>query len=344
MKSLLLCLMLALAGPADSLKVMFWNLENYFDWRNDSTSVADAEFSSQGARRWTRKRFYAKTNAIAKAILWASSSAEGVNASGSDNFPGTKKGPMSPESHHLPSADQLPDIIGLAEVENAFVLRRLLDATALRKLDYRIVHFESPDPRGIDVALLYRSSRLELLDARPCHLYAADSTVLATRDILLARFIGPEGGDIAFLVNHHPSKYGGVAVSEPRRQIAVRRLKELADSLQGIGLTHILAMGDMNDTPANPVYKRLEPTLVNLAEPLYRQGEGTIKYDGAWELIDMFFASSATNTGPMKILRIPFLTTQDTAHAGTKPLRTYSGPGYLGGVSDHCPIIVTLYL
>ena len=344
MKSLLLCLMLALAGPADSLKVMFWNLENYFDWRNDSTSVADAEFSSQGARRWTRKRFYAKTNAIAKAILWASSSAEGVEASGSDNFPGTKKGPMSPESHHLPSVNGVPDIIGLAEVENAFVLRRLLDATALRKLDYRIVHFESPDPRGIDVALLYRSSRLELLDARPCHLYAADSTVLATRDILLARFIGPEGGDIAFLVNHHPSKYGGVAVSEPRRQIAVRRLKELADSLQGIGLTHILAMGDMNDTPANPVYKRLEPTLVNLAEPLYRQGEGTIKYDGAWELIDMFFASSATNTGPMKILRIPFLTTQDTAHAGTKPLRTYSGPGYLGGVSDHCPIIVTLYL
>ena len=342
MKTMFLCLFLTLSPPADSLRVLFWNLENYFDWRNDSTSVADAEFSSQGARRWTRKRFYAKTNAIAKAILWAPSSAEGVNASGSDNFPGTKKGPMSPESHHLPSADQLPDVIGLAEVENAFVLRRLLEDTALRKLDYRIVHFESPDPRGIDVALLYRSSRLELLDARPCHLYAADSTVLATRDILLARFIGPDGDDIAFLVNHHPSKYGGVAVSEPRRQVAVLRLKELADSLQSIGVTHILAMGDMNDTPANPVYKQLEPTLFNLAEPLYRQGEGTIKYDGAWELIDMFFASSAAEVGPMKILRIPFLTTQDTAHAGTKPLRTYSGPRYLGGVSDHCPIMINL--
>ena len=123
-----------------------------------------------------------------------------------------------------------------------------------------------------------------------------------------------------------------------------KRLKELADSLQGIGLTHILAMGDMNDTPANPVYKQLEPTLFNLAEPLYRQGEGTIKYDGAWELIDMFFASSAAEVGPMKILRIPFLTTKDTAHAGTKPLRTYSGPRYLGGVSDHCPIMVMLFI
>ena len=339
MKTMFLCLFLTLSLPADSLRVLFWNLENYFDWRNDSTSVADAEFSSQGARRWTRKRFYAKTNAIAKAILWASSSA---NASGSDNFPGTEIGPMSPESHHLPSVKGMPDIIGLAEVENAFVLRRLLDATALRKLDYRVVHFDSPDPRGIDVALLYRSSRLELLDARPCHLYTADSTVLATRDILLARFIGPDGGDVAFLVNHHPSKYGGAAVSEPRRQIAVRRLKELADSLHRLGVTRILAMGDMNDTPANPLFRQLEPTLVNRAEPLYRQGEGTIKYDGAWELIDMFFASPEAGAGPMKILRIPFLTTMDAAHAGTKPLRTYSGPRYLGGVSDHCPIEISL--
>ena len=338
MKTMFLCLFLTLSPPADSLRVLFWNLENFFDWRNDSTSVADAEFSSQGARRWTRKRFYAKTNAIAKAILWsasASSSAEGVVYSG-----GLKEGRCPPE-HTTPL---LPDVIGLAEVENAFVLRRLLDATALRKLDYRIVHFESPDPRGIDVALLYRSSRLELLDARPCHLYAADSTVVATRDILLARFIGPDGGDIAFLVNHHPSKYGGVAVSEPRRQIAVRRLRELADSLHRIGVARILAMGDMNDTPANPLFRQLEPTLVNLAEALHRQGQGTIKYDGVWELIDMFFASPEAGAGPMKILRIPFLTTEDTTHAGSKPLRTYSGPRYLGGVSDHCPIGIALVM
>ena len=307
MKTLFLCLFLVLNPPADSLKVLFWNLENFFDWRNDSTSVADAEFSARGVRRWTRKRFYAKSNAIAKGILWAGA----------------------------------PDVIGLAEVENAFVLKRLLSETALRKLDYQIVHFDSPDPRGIDVALLYRASRLELADAKPCHLYTADSSVMATRDILLVRFRDP---DIAFLVNHHPSKYGGAAVSEARRQTAVMRLKQLADSLQSLGVTRIVSMGDMNDTPANPVYRILEPTLVNLAEPLYRQGEGTIKYDGAWELIDMIFASPSAGAGPMQILQIPVLMTRDAAHAGTKPLRTYSGPRYLGGVSDHCPIIAKLLL
>jgi len=310
MRTLFLCLFLAFNPPSDSLKVMFWNLENYFDWRNDSTSVSDAEFSGRGARRWTRKRFYTKTQAIAKTILWA----------------GT------------------PDVIGVAEVENAFVLRRLLDATPLRKLDYKIVHFDSPDPRGIDVALLYRSSRLELTEARPCHLYNEDGTVMATRDILLAQFRTPEGADIAFLVNHHPSKYGGAAVSGPRRRRAILRLKELADSLLSAGTTRILAMGDMNDTPDNPDYQLLDPPLVNLAEPLHRQGEGTIKYDGAWELIDQFFVTPSARPGPMHILRVPFLTTKDPAHTGTKPLRTYSGPRYLGGVSDHCPIMVTIFL
>ena len=303
----------------DSLRLLFWNVENFFDWRNDSTSVSDAEFSSRGARRWTKKRFFAKCNAIAKVILWAGQDGEYTTST-------------------------FPDVIGLAEVENAFVLRCLLAETALRKLDYRIVHFDSPDPRGIDVALLYRASRLELTDTKPCHLYAEDSSAMTTRDILLARFRTSEGEEVAFLVNHHPSKYGGAAVSEPRRQRAVVRLKELADSLAGIGVTRILAMGDMNDTPANPVYRLLEPSLCNLAEDLYRQGEGTIKYDGAWELIDMFFASPSARTGPMRILRVPFLLTPDTAHAGLKPLRTYSGPRYLGGVSDHCPISITFYL
>ncbi len=298
---------LSASPPKDSLQVLFWNLENFFDWRNDSTSVSDAEFSSRGERRWTRKRFQAKSNAIAKGLLWA----------------GT------------------PDVVGLAEVENRFALDRLLASTALRKLDYKVVHFDSPDPRGIDVALLYRCSRLELVDARPCHLYGADSTVLPTRDILLARFRTSSGADVAFLVNHHPSQYGGAASSEKRRT-AVLRLRQLADSLNSAGLSSMIAMGDMNDTPDNPVYKELEPTLRNLAEPLAQKGEGTIKYDGQWELIDMFFASPSARVGPMKILQIPFLMTPDGTHAGTKPLRTYSGPRYLSGVSDHCPISLRL--
>ena len=308
---LLACLLLVSRPQNDTLRVMFWNLENFFDYRNDSTSVSDAEFSSRGERRWTKKRFYAKCNAIAKGILWAGSAEGG-----------------------------LPDVIGFAEVENAFVLRRLLQATALRKLDYRVVHFDSPDSRGIDVALLYRSSRLQLTDARPCHLFQAD-TVMATRDILLCRFSGPFG-PFSVLVNHHPSKYGGAAVSEPRRRLAVERLRFLADSLSALGETRIIATGDFNDTPENPVYKLLEPCFVPLSEELHRQGKGTIKYDGKWDLIDQFYVTPACLPAAMKILYIPFLQVPDAAHGGTKPLRTYSGPRYQAGVSDHCPVWLAL--
>ena len=144
--------------PRDSLSVICWNVENFFDWRNDSTTVSDAEFSSRGERHWTWKRFQAKANAFAKALFWV----EGETG-------------------------RLPDIVGLEEVENAFVLRQLLQKTALRKTDYKYVHYDSPDRRGIDVALLYRSSVLELVDSKPCHLYDAD-TVMASRDILLCVF------------------------------------------------------------------------------------------------------------------------------------------------------------
>ena len=298
----------------EALRVMFWNLENFFDNRNDSTSVSDAEFSSYGERHWSRRKFHAKCQAIAKGILWTA---------------GEKGG--------------LPDVIGVAEVENRRVLQRLLYNTALHKLDYKTIHFDSPDPRGIDVALLYRTTRLKRIRAKPCHLYSVDSTILRTRDILLAEFEQPDGTPIAFLVNHHPSKYGGASVSEARRAIAVARLKQLADSLQAAGIEQIVSMGDFNDTPANPVYKHLEPTLRNLAEPLHRRGLGTIKYDGAWELIDLFFVSPKVRTAGMEIVTIPFLQTADGSHAGSKPLRTFSGPRYIGGVSDHCPIWLEIY-
>ncbi|MBO4340836.1 MAG: hypothetical protein J5835_05360 [Bacteroidales bacterium] len=297
------------AVERDSLRVLFWNLENFFDWRSDSLSVSDDAFSSRGERHWTRRRFYAKCNAIAKGILWAAGEEGG-----------------------------LPDIISLAEVENAFVLRRLLQSTALVKLDYRIVHYDSPDPRGIDVALLYRASRVNLIGSKPCHLYE-DGKVMATRDILLAHFTDMAGEDLAVLVNHHPSKYGGSS-SGPRRRMAVERLKAVKDSLLGEGVERIIAAGDFNDTPDNPLYDFLE--MDNLALPLHRQGLGTIKYDGRWELIDLVFTTPACGCPHMKILHIPFLEEPDATHGGTKPLRTYSGPRYRAGVSDHCPVTVVL--
>ena len=310
-------LILWLLVPRDSLSVMCWNVENFFDWRNDSLTVSDAEFSSRGERHWTWRRFQAKANAFAKALFWVEA-----------------------------ETGRLPDIVGLEEVENAFVLRQVLQKTALRKTDYKYVHYDSPDRRGIDVALLYRSSVLELVDSKPCHLYEAD-TVMATRDILLCVFrrkIDVAPPPFAVLVNHHPSKYGGASESDPKRRIAVDRLRFLADSLAAEGIDKIIAGGDFNDTPDNPVFLRLEPAIKPLYSALFRRGEGTIKYDGKWALIDHFYASPALwDSGPsMRILRIPFLLTRDTAHSGDKPLRTYTGPRPTGGVSDHLPILLEI--
>ena len=349
-------IILALLFPRDTLSVMFWNVENFFDWRNDSTSDSDLEFSPAGERHWTWKRFQAKANTFAKALFWI----EGETG-------------------------RLPDIVGLEEVENAFVLRQILQKTALRKLDYKYVHYDSPDRRGIDVALLYRSSRLELLDSKPCHLYAAD-TVMATRDILLCVFrpksqasplvtpgpplvtpgpplvipgltgnlpldelkmadqVGHDESISAFavLVNHHPSKYGGAAESEPRRRIALERLRFLADSLATAGIDRIIAGGDFNDDPSNSDFRLLEPALMPLHIDLYRRGMGTIKYDGKWDLIDHIYVSPGWHEPSMRILRIPFLLTRDNVHSGEKPLRTYTGPRHTGGVSDHLPVLFVI--
>ncbi|MGN1215176.1 MAG: endonuclease/exonuclease/phosphatase family protein [Candidatus Cryptobacteroides sp.] len=302
---------------------MFWNLENFFDWRVDSTSLStsDKEFSSYGNRHWSKSKFQAKCESIAKTIIWVS------------DIDG-----------------QLPDVIGVAEVENRFVISRLLKNTILRKLDYSFIHFESPDPRGIDVALLYRKSTLEPVSAVPLHIHDSSGKVMLTRDILLASFVDACEDTISFLVNHHPSKYG--SDSQWKRVSALERLREATDSLQASGISDIVCMGDFNDTPDNPAFRILTGSsargalpLISLAEPLAKRGLGTIKYNGKWDMIDLFFVSNALvpRVGfGMKILKVPFLTVRDTMYGGEKPHRTYSGPRYIGGVSDHCPILMSI--
>ena len=294
-----MCLCLAVPSK-DSLLVMFWNLENFFDWKDEAP----------GIQYWTKTRFKRKSLAAAKTVLWISD-AEG----------------------------RLPDVIGLAEVENRFVLERLLRDTPLRNAGYGIIHYDSPDPRGIDVALLYRKETLKLLESKPLKVGGEE---FRTRDILLAKFLREDGESVVFLVNHHPSKYG--ENSGGRRQTALSRLKDATDSLLAEGNPNIVAMGDFNDTPESTY--DYSSVMVNLALPLAQRGIGTIKYSGKWELIDMFFISqgvaSRTPGASMKVVKVPFLTIRDNTHSGEKPLRTYTGPGYAGGVSDHCPITLVI--
>lgn len=300
----------------DSLLVMFWNLENFFDYKDGGAGDSDKEFSSFGTRRWTKGRFQAKCNAVSKSIYRIS-----------DIY------------------GKLPDIIGLAEIENRNVLYRLINDTALKKAGYSFIHFDGLDRRGIDVALMYRKSVMKPLSVTRRIPVTENGDTLMSRDILHVR-MKTGHSSLDFIVNHHPSKFGGERVSEGRRAAAMTCLCNMCDSLLNYPTSEysgIVAMGDFNDTPDSPPFRLIEGLMVNKGVQLHDQGRGTIRYEGKWELIDMFLVSaSLADISVMEVVNIPFLMVKDNVHAGLKPLRTYSGPKYLGGVSDHCPILLLI--
>lgn len=323
--------------------IVFWNLENFFDYFDDGGSSSDADFSSPGSRRWTKARFTKKSNMVGKALLWI-----GENSCG---------------------GGKAPAVVGVAEVENAFVLNRLVNSPVLRKMNYGYVHYNSPDRRGIDVALLYRRDMVKMLSSRPVHIYGDDGALMRTRDILYAYIeFRPESGAsgihecseesaeeyseekavrpsrIHILVNHHPSKFSGEKASMRGRELAMTALRDVCDSIMRVSDDLIVAMGDFNDTPDGAQFNLLEGRLINLAEPLSKRGEGSIRFDGRWELIDHFFVGNDEGLRPfeMSVVQVPFLMTEDRTHTGFKPMRTYVGPRYVGGVSDHCPILLEI--
>ena len=236
----------------------------------------------------------------------------------------------------------MPDVVGFAEVENRGVLTRLLNNTLLRKQGYRVVHYDSPDRRGIDVALLYRESVFRKISSS-VKVPEYKGERLRTRYILQVCLEDSMGQNINMIVNHHPSKYGGAEESEGRRNAAMAALKEMCDSLISLGQGQIVAMGDFNDTPDASQFRILDGVLQKMSDRLFKAGEGTIRYRGKWELIDMFMVSRDLSLiSRMDIVRIPFLMTYERKYPGLKPLRTYSGPRYIGGVSDHCPIVLMI--
>ncbi len=321
MKRLFLCALLSavfavMAESRDSLRVVFWNLENFFDYIDSGQNVSDRDFSSFGERRWTKRRFYAKCDAVAKAIFWIA-----------ERYGG------------------LPDAIGVAEVENRWVLQQLVNSTLLRKYGYEIVHIDSPDRRGIDVALLYLKSSLSVSDVSvKLPVYMGKN--MDTRYMLHAGMMTRGGRKVDFIVNHHPSKFGGDAVSSGRREAAMSALVSMCDSISAAGSSDcIIGMGDFNDTPDGRQFRLLDSILCNKALALHEAGKGTIRYAGKWDLIDMFLVSECVDAcSEMDICMIPFLLVRDRGHPGEKPFRTYSGPQYLGGVSDHCPVVLRVCL
>ena len=290
-----------------SAQIFCWNLENYFD-SYDDPSTADEAFTPRGEYRWTRRKWEAKRNLIAKTII-----------ASSERFAG-----------------ELPALVGLCEVENRFVLKSLVEDTPLAKIRYRTVHRESPDPRGIDVALLYDPARVKLLD----HGWITISE-FATREVLYAKVSMPD--TIHIYVNHWPSKYSGARESEHKRQAVCDALAAHLDSLQTAAPgAKIIVMGDFNDIPESPSVGSLcsRAGLVNLSP-----GKGgTIKFKGSWEMIDQMLASpsAAAIIASPEVYRPDFLLEEDKAFLGVKPRRTNIGPRYNGGASDHLPIIANI--
>ena len=319
--TLILSVLLAAASydlsAGDGFSTVFWNLENFFDYTDGGYSDSDREFSPEGERHWSKSRYWKKCHGIAKTVLWMA-----------DRY------------------GRLPDVMGVAEVENRGVMQSVISGTLLRKYDYVQIHGESPDRRGIDVALIYRKSSFsEICRNFISVTHDTHGNEMKTRDILhvcLEKENGP-GERYHFLVNHHPSKYGGEEASRKKRKAVMMKVAAVCDSLLSAGEKNIICMGDFNDTPDGDAFSIVGGILVNKAMNLYSKGKGTIRYGGKWELIDMFLvAHGLDGMTEMGICFPGFLAVKDNAHSGMKPLRTYTGPKYTGGLSDHLPIILIL--
>jgi len=311
----------------DALRVMFYNVENLFDPTEDSAR-ADEEYQPGGMRRWTYNRLKRKQINISKVVLAV--------------------GGWDP-----------PEIIGLCEVENRIVLYGLINDTPLKSFGYKVIHYDSPDPRGIDVALLYRPQKFRVLQSNPIPVRFPFDTTSRTRDILYVKGIACKRDTLHIFVNHWPSKFGGAMATEGKRNYVAQLMRKQADSLLAINpLAKILIMGDLNDSPAAESVRlnlRAKMDSINLAaDDLYNMlagaglswKKGTIKFREEWETIDHMIVSrsllSRTTPHSLQIFDAPFLLQDDEAWFGKKPFRTYYGARYLGGFSDHLPIYMDL--
>ena len=304
----------------DELRVAFWNFENFFDPFVDSTRTYN-EFTENGSQHWTASRFYKKRNNLYKAIL-----------SISENEPLA--------------------ILGIAEIENQYVLNMLFDKTPLNTHNYRIIHYEGDDKRGIDVAMVYCIDKMQLLHSEPIKIKN-----IKTRDILYAKFSDRHSDTLHVFVNHWPSRYGGERETIKLRALAAKTLKHKIDSLVFLHQTipKIIIMGDFNDTPEDPSIKDIlcaGDALVNLFADEKKLGfEGTLKHQYTWQIFDQIIVTNSlinNKTGLVykknsaTIFHADFLFEKDESFGGVRLFRTYVGPKYFGGYSDHLPVYIDL--
>jgi len=317
----------------DFYRIMFYNVENLFDTENDP-KINDDEFTPDGARFWTDYRLKEKLSNIYKVI--------------------TAVGGW-----------ELPMVVCLSEVENRKVLEMLLNNTPLYKSDYKIIHYDSPDARGIDVGMLYRESLFKPYFHKPIPVnYPPNIGSGKTRDILLVSGVTKTNDTLHIFVNHWPSRWGGQMETEEKRMFVAELVKKNVDSI--MKLNHeakIIIVGDLNDHPtdrslleslkAKTEYDKIDySNLYNLSYYLQEvKHKGTHKYDGIWGVLDQIIVSGAlldknkkiyTTIDDAHIFDAPFLLEPDTKYTGYVVKRTYIGFKYNGGFSDHLPTFLDL--
>lgn len=298
-------------------KIMFYNVENLYDPFNDSITDDD-EFTSGELRRWNYDRYRKKLFSIARVIIAA-------------------------------GERRLPVIVGLCEVENRFVLNQLVNKSPLAEGKYSFVHRESPDPRGVDVALLYDSLRFKPTYTEFMQIIYQGDSSSRTREILYCCGSCSFTGRLHIFVNHWPSNYGGSASSDIRRNYVAKLLRSKLDSIfLSEPEARIVIMGDFNEGPGGDNLKLLcssnkeDNRMINLSTD-YPSFTGTHKYKGNWDILDHLIVSwplVIVNSIKPEIFSPDFLLEPDEAYTGGKPFRTFSGPAYKGGFSDHLPVIL----
>ena len=315
------------ADTTGGITVAFYNVENLFDPEDDPASTGDDEFTPTGRLGWTKERLDRKLEDIARVIR------------AMDEYGGA-------------------DIVGLCEIESRPVLDRLVNEF-LPAGQYAVVHEDSEDERGIDVALIYRPGAVKATGSRMHRIDLGDDR---TREILEVAF-EREGKRFNVLVNHWPSRSGGEERSRPKRAEAARTAARIVDSLYAVDpAADVIAMGDFNDEPSNESIAEIldaraytggdfRARMINLAAPVAEADtSGSYLYRGEWETIDQILLSRGAldDRGivlaetAMTVFRPEFLRDAKADPVHRPAYRTYKGNQYIGGISDHFPVLVRL--
>lgn len=292
------------------------NCENLFDVKDDSLKQ-DEQFTPEGFYRWTYARYWKKVNRIGQEIISCGEQADGTFS--------------------------IPDLVALCEVENDSVVHDLTHRSMLRNAGYEYVVTDSPDERGIDVALLYSPLTFGYIRSYPIRI-APRKNMKPTRDILYVEGCTASGDTLHVFVVHAPSRSGGEIETRPNRALVTKRLAQSVDSIMQISPdANIIVAGDFNDShDGHSMGVLYDAGLVSVSKDAKGKNGagGSYKYRGEWETIDQVLLSGSLAAGAeCRVHDAPFLLCKDEDYGGMRPFRNFQSIKWRNGFSDHLPLV-----